>query len=51
MEKKLVVRISEELHQQAKEKCKREDITLSQVIRRALREWVEDPPEEENEDL
>jgi len=46
MKKKLTIRLPEELHRQAKEKCEREDITLSQIVRRALREWIEDPPDE-----
>lgn len=50
MEKMITVRLPEELYQQAKEKCKQEDVTLSQVVRRALREWVEDPPSEEDKD-
>jgi predicted DNA-binding protein len=47
MDRRLTIRLPEELYQEAKEKSKREDITLSQVLRRALRKWVEDPPEEE----
>lgn len=49
MEPKVTFRLPEELYQKAKEKCKQEDITLSQVLRRFLREWVKDPPEEEEE--
>lgn len=43
---RLTIRVPEELKAKAEAKCKREDITLSQVLRRCLREWVkEDPPE------
>ena len=49
MDRRLTIRLPEELYQKAKEKSKREDITLSQVLRRALRKWVEDPPEEQEE--
>ena len=53
MEPKITFRLPQELYEKAKEKAKREDITLSQVLRRCLREWVaEDPPTrlEEKED-
>ena len=46
MEPRVSVRLPEELYERAKAKAKREDITLSQVVRRCLREWVKDPPEE-----
>ena len=47
---KTSVRLPEELHRRAREKCRREDITLSQVIRRCLREWVrDDSPEQEDQ--
>jgi predicted DNA-binding protein len=49
MDRRLTIRLPEELYQKAKEKSEREDITLSQVLRRALRKWIEDPPEEEEE--
>ena len=49
MERMLTIRLPEELYQKAKAKSKREDITISQVLRRALRKWVEDPPEESEE--
>jgi hypothetical protein len=29
----------------ALQKARREDLTLAQVLRRCLREWVDDPPE------
>lgn len=46
MEPKVTFRLPQELYEKAKEKAKREDITLSQVLRRCLREWVaEDPPD------
>ena len=41
-EAKLTFRLPQELYDQAKAKAKREDITLSQVLRRCLREWVKD---------
>ena len=45
------LRVPDELYQKAKEKAKREDITLSQVLRRALRKWVEeDPPKSEEKE-
>ena len=47
---RLTVRIPEALKEKAKEKSEREDVTLSQVVRRALREWVEEDPPEEEED-
>lgn len=47
---KISLRLPDELYKKAQEKAKREDITLSQVLRRALRKWVEDPPEEGDED-
>ena len=37
-------RVPEDLRRKALEKCKREDVTLSQVLRRCLREWLEDDP-------
>ena len=50
-ETKITFRLPEELYEQAKAKAKREDITLSQVLRRCLREWVDYRPEEpEKED-
>jgi len=39
---KLTFRLPKELYDQAKARAKREDITLSQVLRRCLRQWVED---------
>lgn len=44
---KITFRLPEELHEQAEAKAEREDITLSQVLRRCLRQWLEDPPSEE----
>jgi predicted HicB family RNase H-like nuclease len=40
VEPKITFRLPQELYEKAKEKAKREDITLSQVLRRCLREWV-----------
>jgi predicted HicB family RNase H-like nuclease len=46
-EPKISFRLPEDLYEKAKEKANREDITLSQVLRRCLRDWVEeDTPEE-----
>ena len=42
-------RLPSELLQAAKEKARREDVTVAQVLRRCLREWVKDPPAEEEE--
>jgi hypothetical protein len=41
-------RLPTELFEAASAKAKRQDLTLAQVIRRFLREWLEDdsPPEE-----
>ena len=44
MEPKITFRLPQELYEKAKEKAKREDITLSQVLRRCLREWVAEDP-------
>lgn len=44
MEPRVSVRLPEELYEKAKAKAKREDITLSQVVRRCLREWVSEDP-------
>jgi antitoxin component of RelBE/YafQ-DinJ toxin-antitoxin module len=47
-EKRLNIRIDVELLDEAHKKAKKEDLTVSQVVRRLLRKWVhEDPPEEE----
>ena len=45
-------RLSSELYEAAQAKAEREDLTLAQVLRRFLRDWVqEDRPEEpEKED-
>ena len=46
LDKSYRIRMPTELFERALAKAKREDLTLAQVIRRFLREWVEDPPEE-----
>jgi len=47
MDHKVTIRVPEELYAKAKAKAKREDITLSQVLRQCLRAWVaEDEPED-----
>ena len=45
-----MIRLPEDLHDKAKAKAEREDITLSQVLRRALREWVEEGSGKEGEE-
>ena len=50
MEPKITFRLPQELYEKAKEKAKREDITLSQVLRRCLREWVAEERLEELEE-
>ena len=48
-EKRLSVRIEPDLLEAALKKAKAEDLTVSQVVRRFLREWVkDDPPDEED---
>ena len=47
MDVNITFRAPKELFEKAKEKAKREDVTLSQVLRRCLRAWVaEDDPED-----
>ena len=41
-EKRVTVKVPEELHEKAKKKAKEKDVTVSQVVRRALREFTED---------
>ena len=48
-ETRLGVRIDSELLEAAKAKARAEDLTLSQVVRRFLREWIKDDPPEERE--
>jgi antitoxin component of RelBE/YafQ-DinJ toxin-antitoxin module len=45
----ITFRVSQELYDKAKAKAKHEDITMSQVLRRYLRQWVaeDEQPEEE----
>jgi predicted HicB family RNase H-like nuclease len=48
---RISVRVPRDLYDRAVAKAKCEDITLSQVLRRCLREWVKgDSPEETQED-
>lgn len=42
--KDLVVRISEDLHAEVKERSQREERTVSQTIRLALRQYLQTPP-------
>ncbi len=47
-EDRLVLRIDSELKKAVQDKAKAEDLTVSQVIRRLLREWLaDDPPQDE----
>jgi hypothetical protein len=48
-EKRLSVRIEADLLEAALKKAKKEDLTVSQVVRRFLRKWVRDDPPEERE--
>ncbi len=41
-EKRVTVKVPEDLHKKAKKKAKEKDVTVSQVVRRALREFTED---------
>jgi predicted HicB family RNase H-like nuclease len=43
--KNLNVKVPIDLHKAAKKKAKEKDITISQVVRRALREFVENDDE------
>ncbi len=43
------MRLDADLKRVASERAKAEDLTLSQVIRRLLREWVSDAPQEQEE--
>jgi hypothetical protein len=48
--KRLSVRIEADLLEAALKKAEAEDLTVSQVVRRFLRDWVkDDPPQEEEE--
>ena len=45
MEPKITFRLSQDLYEKAKDKAQSEDVTLSQALRRFLRDWVtEDEP-------
>lgn len=44
---RITIRLPQELYDQAKAKAKREDITLSQVLRRYLREWIKEDKQPE----
>ena len=41
-EKRVTVKVPEDLHKKAKKKAKEKDVTVSQVVRRALREFTKD---------
>jgi len=49
VEKLVTVRVPEDLHKKAKEKAKEKDVTVSQVVRRALREFTRDDDSPEDE--
>jgi Arc/MetJ-type ribon-helix-helix transcriptional regulator len=42
MEPKITFRLPQDLYDKAKDKARSEDVTLSQALRRFLRDWVED---------
>ena len=39
------IRLDDELEQAAREKCRRLDLNLSQVVRQLLRQWIADDEE------
>jgi hypothetical protein len=43
-------RLPRTLLDEALEKARREDVTLAQVLRRCVREWLKDPPDEFKEE-
>ena len=46
----MAVRMPRELREAALQKARKQDLSLSQVVRRLVREWLaEDPPEEAQE--
>ena len=49
MSTRITIRVPQGLYEQAKAKAKREDITVSQVLRRALRNWVKESTGSEKE--
>ncbi len=49
LDKSYRFRLPSELFEKASAKAKRQDLSLSQVVRRLLREWVEDPPEQDEQ--
>jgi antitoxin component of RelBE/YafQ-DinJ toxin-antitoxin module len=49
-ETRLILRIDPELKKAAQAKAKAQDLTLSQAVRRLLREWVKDDPSSSEED-
>ena len=48
VEKLITVRVPGDLHEKAKEKAKEKDVTVSQVVRRALREFTKDDDSSED---
>ena len=49
VEKLVTVRVPEDLRKKAKEKAKEKDVTVSQVVRGALREFTKDDDSPEDE--
>jgi hypothetical protein len=49
LDKSYRIRMPTELFEKAMAKARREDLTLAQVIRRLLREWVKDPPDKKKD--
>lgn len=45
----LTIRLPKDLLDASHEKARRADVPISQYLRHCLREWVEDPPEPEQE--
>ena len=49
-EKRLVIKVDPQFHGDVKAKAKAEDLTVSQVVRRLLREWMKGDPPERNQE-
>ena len=47
-EKRLVIKVDPQFHEDVKAKA--EDLTVSQVVRRLLREWMKGDPPERNQE-
>jgi len=46
--KRVTVKVSNELHRKARLKSVKTEKPISEVVRKALREWVEEDPSEED---